>query len=120
MMPRRTLPQSVALLGVLALTLAAPAMAAQAKVTKPASAPAPATVPMPKTDRMPMATFKALLAKGEVVIIDVRIDGCVPRPVTSPGALSIPESVDQPRGGREAEAHGQAHRDVLRLTGRTH
>lgn len=106
MMPRRTFPQSVALLGVLALTLAAPAMAAQAKVTKPASAPAPATVPMPKTDRMPMATFKALLAKGEVVIIDVRsMDSYATGHI--PGALSIPEETITPAVAEKLKRMGK-------------
>lgn len=105
-MPRRTLPQSVALLGVLALTLAAPAMAAQAKATKPASAPAPATVPMPKTDRMPMATFKALLAKGEVVIIDVRsMDAYATGHI--PGALSIPEESITPAVAEKLKRMGK-------------
>ncbi len=70
---------------VLALALAGAGNAAQTKAEKPAAA-----VVMPKTDRIPMADFKKLLAKGDVVVIDVRgnesyVAGHIP------GALSIPE-----------------------------
>ena len=105
-MPRRTLPQSVALLGALALTLAAPAMATQAKSSKPASAAAPAAVTMPKTDRMPMAAFKALLAKGEVVIVDVRsMDAYATGHI--PGALSIPEESITPAVAEKLKRMGK-------------
>lgn len=89
-MMRRSLPTRIAVVGALALAVAAPAIAAQAKSGKPANAPAAATVPMPKSDRMPMAYFKDLLKKGEVVVIDVRsLDSYVAGHI--PGALSIPE-----------------------------
>lgn len=47
-------------------------------------------VAMPKTDRIAMADFKKLQAKGEVVVIDVRAESSY---VSGhiPGALSMPE-----------------------------
>ncbi len=81
--------------GAVLLALSVTAIAAvQAKKDKAASA-ATVSVPMPKTDRMPMATFKELLAKGDVVVIDVRSTEAY----TSghiPGALSMPEDTLTP------------------------
>ena len=105
-MLRRFIRPRTALVGALALTLAAPAMATQAKTGKPASAAAPAAVTMPKTDRMPMAAFKALLAKGEVVIVDVRsMDSYATGHI--PGALSIPEESITPAVAEKLKRMGK-------------
>lgn len=89
-MSERFITRGAALAGALAVTLSGSALAAQAKAGKPASSPSPVAVEMPKTDRMPMAYFKDLLRKGEVVVLDVRshdsyLGGHIP------GALSMPE-----------------------------
>ena len=78
-----------AAVALLSVSLAALACA-QAKTEEATAQAATTTAPMPQTDRMPMATFKNLLAKGEVVVIDVRsteayAEGHIP------GALSMPE-----------------------------
>ncbi|MEO8359619.1 MAG: rhodanese-like domain-containing protein [Vicinamibacteria bacterium] len=86
-MRTRTSPKYATAAALLAIALASPAAA---QTTASQKAAAQASVPMPKTDRMPMAEFKALLAKGDVVIIDVRsADAYAGGHI--PGALSIPE-----------------------------
>ena len=75
-----------------ALTLAmAPHALAQAK----AGSPAPSAVVMPRTDRMPMAEFKRLQAKNDVVVLDVRSADSY-NAGHIPGALSVPEDTITP------------------------
>lgn len=105
-MPRRLSPRHRALAVALALTLAAPALATQAKAGKPANAPAVSTVPMPKSDRMPMAYFKDLLKKGEVVVIDVRsMDSYAAGHI--PGSLSMPEDTITPAVAEKLKRMGK-------------
>lgn len=86
-MRTRTTRKHAAAAALLAIALASP-VAAQTKASPPAGVLQ--SVPMPKTDRMPMAEFKALLSKGDVVVIDVRsADAYAFGHI--PGALSIPE-----------------------------
>ena len=51
--------------------------------------------PMPKTDRISMAEFEKLLAKNDVVVIDVRSHEAYAAGHI-PGALSIPEATLMP------------------------
>lgn len=105
-MLRRFIHPGTALAGALAISLASPALAAQAKTAKPAGTPATAAVPMPKTDRMPMATFKGLLAKNDVVVIDVRsMDAYAAGHI--PGALSIPEESITPATAEKLKRMGK-------------
>lgn len=109
-MHRRSLHPSAALVGALALVMATPTLAAQAKVAKPAKAPAGVAaatpVPMPRSDRMPMAYFKDLLKKGEVVVLDVRsIDSYSTGHI--PGALSMPEETLTPAVAEKLKRMGK-------------
>jgi 3-mercaptopyruvate sulfurtransferase SseA len=83
--------QKISLLaaGLLLMSLSAQA---QTKKTEPGGATA---VPTPTSDRVAMADFKKLRAKGEVVVIDVRsADSYAAGHI--PGALSIPEETITP------------------------
>jgi 3-mercaptopyruvate sulfurtransferase SseA len=101
----RTNREHVATVALLAVSIAA-AGCDQAKANQAAGAPAAASVPMPKTDRMPMATFKSLLAKGDVVVIDVRSSDAYAGGHI-PGALSIPEESITPATAEKLKRMGK-------------
>lgn len=102
----RTYGKPYATLALLAATLAT-AVSAQSKSSPPpGSATAAAAVPMPKTDRMPMATFKDLLAKGDVVVIDVRSSESYAAGHI-PGALSVPEESITPATAEKLKRMGK-------------
>ena len=103
----RTSREHVATVALLAVSIAA-AGCDQAKANQAAGAPAgaAASVPMPKTDRMPMAEFRTLLAKGEVVVIDVRSSDSYAAGHI-PGALSIPEESITPATAEKLKRMGK-------------
>ena len=79
---------------------------AQAKADKPEGTTETAAAPMPETDRISMAEFEKLLAKNDVVVIDVRSHAAYAAGHI-PGALSIPEETLMPATAEKLRRMGK-------------